>query len=82
MQVIKVRLRTTWAGPKGCFFAGDIIEVPPAAAKRMFAAREADPVESEKEIATAPPPESAAQTKRPSKKAVKPPPEDAPTVEE
>lgn len=52
----KVKLRTVYAGPNGCFPEGTVIDVTDQEAKDLCAAQAAEPVkEVEVETATAPP---------------------------
>lgn len=56
---MKIRMRTTMAGPKGVFVAGEIVDLPKAEAYALCEGRYADQLEPE--AAAIAPPENTAR---------------------
>lgn len=61
---MKIKMRTTMAGPAGVVIAGQVVDLPKAEAYALVEGRYADQIDVEPETATAEPPENTAMPRR------------------
>ena len=58
---MKIKMRTTMAGPNGVIHAGEVVDVPKAEAYALCEGRYAEQIEAEPEAAAMAPPENTAR---------------------
>lgn len=61
---MKIKMRTTMAGPKGVVVAGEVIDLPKGEAYALVEGRYADQIEGEPETATAEAPENTSMRRK------------------